>query len=481
MMPRVTTKQSHAKSRLRPLKAPMVFGFQVFAEHLNNVINDLTFREVVINTSKVLLDPTIQNDISRSLGIEKYLAIKSWLGSTVRDSQSDLYGMETFLGRLRAGFTINALGLKPRTALLQFTGLAHTVGELGLKRALAGFKTVFGSPLMSRGDRFGKMVDAINVIKGKSLFMESRKRAFDRDIFDNATSVVKKIFPKGKNKFTRNAGALMDFIRGHSFDMIIYSQYFVDLVTWEGAYQKAKIEDGLSEERAVLYADQIVRQTQSGGHKSELAPIMQTNNELMKMFTSFYTYFSAMYNYDIHKWNQAKRAWRGGDRFEAAVKAGFILGRYALMSWLVPTILETGLDILTGKGGDDDDEDTGWAVTKYFGGKLLSYAASRIPFVRDFITPLQYDIPPTTPVSSVITTVSDTVKASAGVVGSDYYFGDYNSASKPVVKGALQIGGYVAAFPTRPIINVIDGYWSPSYRWQKMDSEFYKAFAVFMR
>jgi hypothetical protein len=126
--------------------------------------------------------------------------------------------------------------------------------------------------------------------------------------------------------------------------LILKGQMLADMPTWLAAYDNA-LNEGLSDSKAVALADQAVVDTQGGGMVKDLA-LAQQGGAFQRLFTLFYSYFSATYNLNVE-------VLKG---ISVNNKAEF--GR-ALVDLLTLNSLPVAINVLVaamiGKYGDDED------------------------------------------------------------------------------------------------------------------------------
>ena len=157
-----------------------------------------------------------------------------------------------------------------------------------------------------------------------------------------------------------------------AFMHIAYIQKTVNMATFLGAYNKYMAENpGAKEKSAVIYAETVVRTTQSGAGAKDLASI-QSKGEFMRMVTMFYTYFSVLYN-------------RERQMFKNMKKIGNMPKAIASFMWLIasPVLVESLLK------GHEPEDDEGWA--EWFAMESMLYATTSIPWVRDVANGLLTD------------------------------------------------------------------------------------------
>jgi hypothetical protein len=238
------------------------------------------------------------------------------------------------------------MGMKLTTILAQTTGLLAAVAEIGPRWVLSGIMRTY-----ARGNPFVVYRETVAL----SPMMENRMRSVDRDLYELSTGLLDKgssnrvLDPLVRFKAwqERNAYLPMGFVQ----------MALCDLPTWQGAYAKA-IQEGMNQEQAVLYADGVVERTQVGGADKDLAEV-QRGEELGKIMTQFYSYFSALYQLYARRLTMARR--RGSPKD---------MGRLATL-FLLTGVLEPILSAVATRNtpdeGEDDLEDwLAWAGQKIF-------------------------------------------------------------------------------------------------------------------
>src|SRR5690606_30109778 len=202
----------------------------------------------------------------------------------------------------------------------------------------------------------------------------------------------------------------------------------VSVPTWLGAYQKAM--DGAVEnvaagdrERAIDYADSVVRMSQSAGGAKDLARI-QRGSEYHRIFTMFYSYFSVLYNLFKRRF-QLTRGVSDLPRFAASM---FYL-------WFVPAVLS---ELVAGRGPDDEDEWETWAAAK-----LIQYPFQSVVGLRDLVNamgPYGYE---SSPVWDAFERTAMAVQSIAEAVATDEEF------DRTDLKNAWLAASYWAQLPGR--------------------------------
>jgi len=172
-------------------------------------------------------------------------------------------------------------------------------------------------------------LQTIEKVRSKSTFMRDRGLVLNREL----------------SEITNRLGAQKSNLTNFYFFPIQALQTAVDMPTWLGAYNKA-FESGESDDRSVALADQAVRDAQSSGQVQDLAEA-QRGGAWKKLWTNFYSYFSATYNLSAESVQNFKRA----PSFASGAKTAADF----FMLYTVPAVLT--MLIRDGLRGDLDDKD----------------------------------------------------------------------------------------------------------------------------
>jgi len=278
---RTMMKRGAMIERVQGVKKPIKLDLNVINEHVAEQVSLITMAETVDNVQKLLKDPIVSQTVFDRLGKDKQTLLDLWLKDTAVGGVLASGEMNNTIARLRRNYTIGRLGLRPMTAMLQFSGLAHTIAGLGAKNTMKGLAGVF---------RRGNPWNAVADIEAKSEFMKERRWTLTRDV----QAALQEYTQRG-NTYTHKISALMML-------PMQKMQAIVDGTTWLAAYEDAQ-KRGLDEDKAIRFADLQVSRLQASGLTSDLAAVergtwnAQTQRqELVKSFTMFYSYFNAKYN-----------------------------------------------------------------------------------------------------------------------------------------------------------------------------------------
>lgn len=277
------TRNGYTQERAKAvIGRPILLSFNVIPQHVNEVIHRLSWQPWLTDANRVL--KALDLPIREHYGTELLREMRRTVEDIATGDAPAKTAMEAAINRLRIGSTIVGMGWKVTTALLQPTGIAQSYVRIGPKWATKGLFQFLGSPLDSAG-----------FVDSKSSMMRNRGVTMQREINEVLN--------------TLRAGETASNLQASYFIMIGKMQRMVDIPTWLGAYEKGlatiRYENAVNdeqrkdmEEQAAALADQAVLDSQSGGMTKDLAGI-QRGSPLQKLFTNFYSYFSATYNLNV--------------------------------------------------------------------------------------------------------------------------------------------------------------------------------------
>lgn len=279
---RPATKQGALKERQGSGGQTVRLDLAVLQEHMAETIHDLTHREAVIDTLRIVEREGVREAIIRSVGRELYRQIRPWLADVAREPKQPQTVVERELARLRGNASIVAMGWKITTAMVQPLGILGAVPRLGLGPIMAQVGKVFG--------RAHNMPELRDCVFDRSSMMRHRMDTFDRDVRDALTTL------RGKAE----GDIVPASTRRTFFWMTGMVDLGVSLTVWMTAYEQARAGkaeniDGGDEAAAVQYADSIVRMTQGSGSVKDQSRMLRQPG-FMRLFTMFQTYFSTLYN-----------------------------------------------------------------------------------------------------------------------------------------------------------------------------------------
>jgi hypothetical protein len=403
---KAATKKGHTIERTSSGGQMVRLDLDVLSEHIHNVIHDLTYRKAVIQVNKIIRNEDIQGAIQGVLGKKVYDAINPWLKAVAAPEPNYMGGLERMMNWTRHSATIVAMGWKVTTAMVQPLGYTQSIAYLGERWAMKGLKSFYSNPHHNRNE----------IIK-KSVFMRNRTKTLDRDVRDSVNRIT-------------GSDSRMKTIQSKYFFFIGFMDMSVSLPTWLGAYEKA-VHEGLSEKDAIANGDSAVRMTQGSGSMKDLARVQQ-GTPLHKMFTMFYSYFSAYYN-------MSKRTIQLRKEGKISTFEAF---RQFVWLTILPAVLS---ELMLGRGPDDDEEWGRW-TTETIG----TYPFLGVVFFRDLANALTH---PEWGTALPYTDVADTI-INAGWATSDLWAEDeFNEVD---IKNIMVGIAYALKLPGRQAANIFE-------------------------
>ncbi|HUT77889.1 MAG TPA: hypothetical protein VM285_09400, partial [Polyangia bacterium] len=402
---KATTKHGHTIARTASGGRAVKLDLSVLTQHVLNVIHDLSHREAVLNVQRVVERSAVQSAIEQTAGKEMYDTINPWLKRIASDRQPVASPVESIMGRARTGVTVVNMGLKVTTAVVQPLGFLQSIDLIGAKYARRGMQAFLTNPA-----KIWKHVQEASVA------MRHRQESFDRDVRDLSKRL-------GEPTSLQTA----------FFYFTAMADFSVAVPTWYGAYLKSmEVLVPGDHDAAVAYGDQAVRMSQSAGTAKDLARI-QGGGEMQRSFTTFYSYFSVLYNLMRRSSSQLKnRGVSDVPRF---------IGSMALL-WFLPSILS---EYVAQRGPEDDEDWMQWATWE-----LIRYPLSSVVGVRDMASALgpeayNYELSPSV---EAIRSAVESLNILGGTGVALYKEGEPD-LSRWDVKTLIEATGYWGKLPSR--------------------------------
>lgn len=453
---RATTRASSTKERAEKVKAPILLDLGVINRHLGEVIHDVTHREAVIRANRFLTSERVMRAVDAALGPEIRKQFRPWVKFVANSWAMERAGNEGFgkwLGKLRANVTVVGMGLRATTMVSQIAGYSNSievVGEAPMAKAIAQFSAQLTGSVAKFVTFQGVQVPPMMAFAlERSGELRARMDTLDRDI-RNQIAAMSTVNPV--SKIARQALDAKRFM----FHGIGYMDRIVSVPTWMAAYSNA-IGAGMAEQDAVYAADKAVRQSQGAGSPKDMAAIVRGTGrwgEATKMFTMFYSYFSAQYQ------RQRTLARDIGDADGRRPRNLPKLASRAFFLLVVPPLLTEVVKYgLSGSGGPDDDE---W-WTEWVARKLLANSIGPIPLARDVFEPVWNAVAGNqvyNPSISPIQRAYDTVTRSAMDVGKLVRGEETKHATKDILETTGYLTGLVpgqVASATQFLVDVGNG------------------------
>lgn len=407
---RATTPKGHTKARVDAFAAPILLDVEIVAQHLGQVIHDLTHRKAIRDGAKIIGDKQIKQMLIDTLGSAVANQFNPWLqgvaNDMVLDSQKGIDAWTRAAERLRANLAVGFLGFSATTGLQQILGYSQTFdffSKIGAKRyVFRGMQQFITKPF--------ETVEFVNQLSSE---MRYRVDNLDRDM----RGVLKQI--SGKSGF-------LDVVQRLAFKHIGVIQAMVDYPTWLAGYYHG-LDNGLTADDAVAAGDRAVRLSQMAAGPKDLAAV-QRKDGLMRALTIVYSYFNLLYNRTVDLKNSTSAARSVGEYLNAFERTMFLIAIPAIAGPLV-----------TGHGPGDDEDWRAWASLK-----ILTYPLLGIPGVRDLASSLEsgWAYRGATPIGEVFNTLSKFRGVATNVVE-----GNENDTAR-VAGLTIDAVGYTFGLPT---------------------------------
>ncbi|HEY0842476.1 hypothetical protein [Methylotenera sp.] len=332
------TRDGYTQARAEAVKGrPILLSFDTISRHIHEVTHRLAWQEWLTDATRVVT--ALDGNIRERLGAEALQEIHKHIRNIAVGDAPVAGPIDVALSRVRTGTSIVGMGYRVSTALLQPSGIFQSWGRLGIRAVSNGVKTVLTNPVKTH-----------EWIMENSPMMRNRAKTLNREINEIVNQV--------------RAGKNLTTLQASYFYMISKMQIMIDMPTYVGAYEKALADleyekAGSEDERKAIeakahsFAGQTVIDTQTGGEIKDLAGV-QKGGQWGKLFTNFYSYFSALYNLNVENFRTKKLT-------NPAEFADFVAT--ALLLNVMPVIYSVALKNLL--KGECDWDDTECILGKY--------------------------------------------------------------------------------------------------------------------
>lgn len=409
---RATTPRGHTKARVDGFAAPLILDSGIIAQHLGQVVHDLTHRLPIMDAAKIIGDPTIKRALIDTVGQNIANQFNPWLRGVANDrspqSQAGLSSWAKLMNGMAANLSIAWMGFSATTGVQQILGFSQSLEHL----AQTG-----GRAYLFKG--MGQFIKAPNETAAwiKSVSGEMRNR--DQNLDNNIREAINKSVGK------TGSYAVMQRL---AFKFTALVQSLVDNPTWLAGYHQA-IDAGESHDIAINQGDRAVRLSQMSSGAKDLSAI-QRQQGVMKPFTIVYSYFNLLFNREADLVRSMKNAQGVTDYLAAFERTAYLL--------LIPAVLSP---LVSGQGPKDDESYAKWAALN-----VLTYPLMSIPLVRDGASALEsgFGYNGATPIGDA---VGSTVRL-AGQVGGLIDKGAKDDTAEKVTLQVMDTLGLTLGLPT---------------------------------
>ena len=347
---RVTTAQGASVAREETVgenKRPRL-DFNVFFETVNEIVNDLAYREAVADTQRMLLDPEMELIIKAASSEEEYNTLVHRIGGVVLGNQEPITFVEKMSSTIRKN-TVVVLMSGVYTAMqnyLNFISVGHRVNKANLAVEILRMHGPTGP-------------EAYRFAVKSSEYLRLRHLSYDRSLQENSKklTVDEPLMPQMSTWLW----------------LIGATDKIVSTVTWNTAYKEGMVKYANDTKQSVEYADHIVRQTLGSGRDFDISRMQE--GALRQLLVMFYSFQNSQLQMQMRNATLAKREWNAGGKAKA-----MSMGLGALLSIVImPAIFnDIAISMLRGDPRDDDED----LVTRAYHDVAL-YQMSFIPGLRD--------------------------------------------------------------------------------------------------
>lgn len=345
---RATTKKGHTKGRTA-VAGPLLLDYAAVAgRHVEQVITDLTHREVAMQAMKILDDPDLRLRLQDAAGETAWKSLRGMVRHAVEQdggfSEAASRGQERIQRRLLSNTAVAALGFRAVTAW----------GNMVLAPIQAGARVAPKYIAIGLGRFYRHPKDSTKFIQDSSEMMRQRAQNLDHTL-----NVVMETL-QGQRGFRAKVAQA-------SMAMHTTADYLMTHGIWLGRYQET-LDAGESHDEAVRLADKSIRQTQTAGAPKDLSA------------------FERDPRYRWHKLFLGPMLIQGNRIRESLGRKGVVKSwpqafGTLMAAWFLPAVM---WDLVAGRGPDDDDDDgiaddaALWSLRKIF-----FYPFLTMPFIRD--------------------------------------------------------------------------------------------------
>ena len=330
-------------------RMPPWLSFEVINRTIREEIHAITHKVAIRDVQKIIKHGGYKKAIQDSLGTAVYKQLPMWLDYVARPEDPTKLEYEKWIYKIRKNITVAYLAWKVTVAMQQPLGYSQTIELLskelgakdGLSQAMKGLALFYKNPIESKA-----------FVHDRSIFMKNRQNTRDMDQMlaeknftplDAKKSIAKKSF----------------------FALIQLMDSSVVYPTWLAAYDLAMSNKfNWNEEKAIAYADHVVRTTQDAASPKDLSSIHRSKG-IQRIFVMFYTFFSTFINRLMTTTGQ----WKKGqiNTTEAVLSLWWISIFPAIAGGFIQRRrVQEGWEWLT---------------------DILNYNAGGLPFIRDIVNP----------------------------------------------------------------------------------------------
>lgn len=414
-------------------------------------IHDLCYRELATSYRKMLNDPEMYSLLKEKLGIANFEAFTEYLKKTAQPYDGGYASISerdagTCLSWIRQKAVNVAIMLNFKTAVQNLGNpllYGNVVEGFGYKDVMAAYGNLFLNMQKGQGWKASK-----ELVYSKSSYMKER-------------SVLPDISLRDMKDESRKLNPVEQVTVEFGTKALVFTDNLSAIPVWIQAYQK-KINVGVSEQEAVLFADTVIRRTLGSSRITDVAPI-QRGSALMKLFTTFQGFFNTQFNQWQREAGIFGREWSAGRKVEASKRiVAFAAAKYFMFCLLnLAFALEPPFE-------EDDDE---W--TKY-GKELLQYPMSLLGPVGPVANTLVSNMVGMRTYGYRMTAVQGSIEQAERTVKKISSVQKGNAEPEELIEPLANLGGLIAGVPAQfnklffnaydIVVNDMEPQWGDIYR-----------------
>lgn len=414
-------------------------------------IHDLCYRELATSYRKMLNDPEMYSLLKEKLGIANFEAFTEYLKKTAQPYDGGYASISerdagTCLSWIRQKAVNVAIMLNFKTAVQNLGNpllYGNVVEGFGYKDVMAAYGNLFLNMQKGQGWKASK-----ELVYSKSSYMKER-------------SVLPDISLRDMKDESRKLNPVEQVTVEFGTKVLVFTDNLSAIPVWIQAYQK-KINVGVSEQEAVLFADTVIRRTLGSNRITDVAPI-QRGGALMKLFTTFQGFFNTQFNQWQREAGIFGREWSAGRKVEASKRiVAFAAAKYFMFCLLnLAFALEPPFE-------EDDDE---W--TKY-SKELLQYPMSLLGPVGTVANTLVSNMVGMRTYGYRMTAVQGSIEQAERTVKKISSVRKGNAEPEELIEPLANLGGLIAAVPAQfnklffnaydIVVNDMEPQWGDIYR-----------------
>lgn len=414
-------------------------------------IHDLCYRELATSYRKILNDPEMYSLLKEKLGIANFEAFTEYLKKTAQPYDGGYASISerdagTCLSWIRQKTVNVAIMLNFKTAVQNLGNpllYGNVVEGFGYKDVMAAYGNLFLNMQKGQGWKASK-----ELVYSKSSYMKER-------------SVLPDISLRDMKDESRKLNPVEQVTVEFGTKALVFTDNLSAIPVWIQAYQK-KINVGVSEQEAVLFADTVIRRTLGSSRITDVAPI-QRGSALMKLFTTFQGFFNTQFNQWQREAGIFGREWSAGRKVEASKRiVAFAAAKYFMFCLLnLAFALEPPFE-------EDDDE---W--TKY-SKELLQYPMSLLGPVGPVANTLVSNRVGMRTYGYRMTAVQGSIEQAERTVKKISSVQKGNAEPEELIEPLANLGGLIAGVPAQfnklffnaydIVVNDMEPQWGDIYR-----------------